>query len=141
MITKNIMTSIAETSSKISSLKSELRWHYSQLSTELDKILEILDRPKINRDAITYIVDDGEAYTFDAGPELIVETSYSLRGCNMNGEHRIPMSIMNADDPLEAAREFMGKKAKAEEAEAARQEEARRKAIIEEYHRIQGEQA
>jgi hypothetical protein len=141
MSSKNILTSINETSSKIGALKSELRWYHSQLSTELDKILEILEKPQIRGDEITYLEEDCESYEFDAGPELLIQTSYSLRCCNMNGEHRIPMSIMNADDPLEAAREFMGKKAKAEEAEAARQESDRRKAIIEEYHRIQGEQA
>lgn len=115
---------------EISRVKARKAQAAREFGIELDKILEALGEGQIGNDVITYTYEDGD--------EFVVETAYSLRGCAMTGEHRIPLSVMNADDPIAAAKQLVADKEEAERQAAARAEEARKAAIIAEYHRITG---
>lgn len=129
----SLRDTLSDLESEISHAKARKAQASRDFAIELDKILEALDEGQIGYDRITHTYEDGD--------EFVIETAYELRCCAMTGEHRIPLSVMNADDPIEAAKQYIADKKEAERQEAVRAEEARKAAIIAEYRRITGEQS
>jgi hypothetical protein len=119
--------------SEISHAKARKAQASYEFAIELDKILEALGESQIGHDRITRTYEDGD--------EFVIDTAYELRCCAMTGEHRIPLSVMNAEDPIAAAKQFVADKEQAERQAAILAEVARKAAIIAEYHRITGNQS
>jgi hypothetical protein len=129
----SLRDTLSDLESEISHAKARKAQASYEFAIELDKILEALGEGQIGHDRITRTYEDGD--------EFVIETAYEVRCCAMDGEHRIPLSVMNAEDPIAAAKQFVADKEEAERQEAARAEEARKAAIIAEYHRITGAQS
>ena len=70
-----------------------------QFRRELDRILDALGESTIGHDHITSI-DEQHG-------ELVISTEYSLRCCAMTEQHKIPLEIINAADPIQAARQLL----------------------------------
>jgi hypothetical protein len=129
----SLRDTLSDLESEISHAKARKAQASHDFAIELDKILEALGEGQIGYDRITRTYEDGD--------EFVIKTAYEIRCCAMDGEHRIPLSVMNAEDPIAAAKQFVADKEQAERQEAARAEEARKAAIIAEYHRITGAQS
>lgn len=67
----------------------------SEVQSKLHAILEAAKLGGINRDHLTSL----DIY----GDHLHIRTEWSARGCHQSGDYRIPMSIIDAEDPIKAA--------------------------------------
>lgn len=88
----------------------------SDVSERLSAILQILSRGSLEYDRVDSISEeDGN---------LVIGTTYSLRGCTNNGEYEIPIEIIDADDPLDAARRWVKQQALNETEQSLKQTKA-----------------
>lgn len=62
---------------------------------KLTELLKILDLGSLEHDEITSIDEEDDV--------LVISTAYSIRCCAMTGEYKIPLSIIDAADPVQAA--------------------------------------
>jgi hypothetical protein len=129
----NLRDTLSDLESEISHAKARKAQASRDFAIELDKILGALGEGQIGYDRITHTYEDHD--------EFVIETAYEVRCCAMTGEHRIPLSVMNAEDPIAAAKQFVTDKEQAERQAAVCAEEARTASIIAEYHRITGAQS
>jgi hypothetical protein len=67
----------------------------SEVQGKLHDILQAAELGGINRDHLT----DLDIY----GDHLHIRTEWSARGCAQSSDYRIPMSIIDAEDPIKAA--------------------------------------
>ena len=66
-----------------------------EVQSKLHAILEAAKLGGINRDQLTRL----DIY----GDHLHIRTEWSARGCDQSSDYRIPMSIIDAEDPIKAA--------------------------------------
>ena len=71
----------------------------AEAKDKLNEILEILGRGSLKYDHVTSIDEEDD--------ELVINTEYSIRCCAMTGEYKIPLSIINSDDPILEAHRWL----------------------------------
>jgi hypothetical protein len=94
-----------------------------QVQGRLNEILKAAGKGGITHDRIERLVFRPES--------LHIQTSYSVRSCEQTAEFEIPFSVLDADDPVAAARQW-GRQDKIKEAEDAVKEARRALAVAEE---------
>lgn len=81
------------------------RPNLGDLKERLDEVLVAMGAVPIGHDSIIGMYVEEHS---DLGvPALHIDTEYTLRGCGMTGEHLIPMSIIEARDPIVAAKVYV----------------------------------
>lgn len=83
---------IEQASSDISTYKHP---DIDECKRQLSEILKAMQYGSIMNDTV-------ESLEFYRG-ELLIETTYSCRGCTNSGSYRIPKEILEAEDPIKTA--------------------------------------